>query len=72
MDNDRITGFRAVHPGEVLGEELKERGIKLQKKLFTILANSKKVCIFAFALSKKISIGKVNNIINNNRLRATA
>lgn len=29
MDNDRITGFRAVHPGEVLGEELKERGIKL-------------------------------------------
>lgn len=28
MDNDRITGFRAVHPGEVLNEELKERGIK--------------------------------------------
>ena len=29
MDNDsRITGFRAVHPGETLAEELKERGIK--------------------------------------------
>ena len=28
MDNDRITGFRAVHPGETLNEELKERGIK--------------------------------------------
>ena len=28
MDNDRITGFRAVHPGEILNEELKERGIK--------------------------------------------
>lgn len=32
MDNDRITGFRAVHPGEILNEELKERGIK-QKEL---------------------------------------
>lgn len=32
MDNDRITGFRAVHPGEILSEELKERGIK-QKEL---------------------------------------
>ena len=32
MDNDRITGFRAVHPGETLNEELKERGIK-QKDL---------------------------------------
>ena len=33
MDNDnRITGFRAVHPGETLAEELKERGIK-QKEL---------------------------------------
>ena len=32
MDNDRITGFRAVHPGEILIEELKERGIK-QKDL---------------------------------------
>lgn len=32
MDNNRITGFRAVHPGEVLKEELKERGIK-QKEL---------------------------------------
>ena len=32
MDNDRITGFRAVHPGETLNEELKERGIK-QKEL---------------------------------------
>lgn len=32
MDNDRITGFRAVHPGETLAEELKERGIK-QKDL---------------------------------------
>ena len=32
MDNDRITGFRAVHPGEILNEELKERGIK-QKDL---------------------------------------
>ena len=32
MDNGRITGFRAVHPGEVLNEELKERGIK-QKDL---------------------------------------
>ena len=30
MDNDsRITGFRAVHPGETLAEELKERGITL-------------------------------------------
>ena len=28
MDDDRITGFRAVHPGEVLNDELKERGIK--------------------------------------------
>lgn len=28
MNNDRITGFRAVHPGEVLNEELKDRGIK--------------------------------------------
>ena len=28
MDNDRVTGFRAVHPGETLKEELKERGIK--------------------------------------------
>ncbi|MBQ9865374.1 MAG: HigA family addiction module antidote protein [Bacteroidales bacterium] len=34
MDNDRITGFRAVHPGETLNEELKERGIK-QKDLAT-------------------------------------
>ena len=32
MDNDRTTGFRAVHPGEILNEELKERGIK-QKDL---------------------------------------
>ena len=33
MDSDsRITGFRAVHPGETLAEELKERGIK-QKEL---------------------------------------
>lgn len=32
MDNDNITGFRAVHPGEILNEELKERGIK-QKDL---------------------------------------
>ncbi|MBP5535633.1 MAG: HigA family addiction module antidote protein [Bacteroidales bacterium] len=32
MDGDRITGFRAVHPGETLNEELKERGIK-QKDL---------------------------------------
>ena len=32
MDNDRITGFRAVHPGEILNEELIERGIK-QKEL---------------------------------------
>ncbi len=32
MDNDRVTGFRAVHPGETLNEELKERGIK-QKDL---------------------------------------
>ena len=24
MDNDRITGFRAVHPGEILIEELKD------------------------------------------------
>ena len=32
MDNDRKTGFRAVHPGETLREELKERGIK-QKEL---------------------------------------
>ena len=32
MDNDRVTGFRAVHPGEILNEELKERGIK-QKEL---------------------------------------
>ena len=32
MNNDRITGFRAVHPGEILNEELKERGIK-QKEL---------------------------------------
>ena len=32
MDDDRITGFRAVHPGEVLNDELKERGIK-QKDL---------------------------------------
>lgn len=29
MDNDkRITGFRAVHPGETLAEELRERAIK--------------------------------------------
>ena len=32
MDNDRKTGFRAVHPGEILSEELQERGIK-QKDL---------------------------------------
>ena len=32
MDNDRVTGYRAVHPGEILNEELKERGIK-QKEL---------------------------------------
>ena len=33
MDNEeRTTGFRAVHPGEILDEELKERGIK-QKDL---------------------------------------
>ena len=32
MNNDRVTGFRAVHPGEILNEELKERGIK-QKEL---------------------------------------
>ena len=32
MDNDRTTGFRTVHPGEILNEELKERGIK-QKDL---------------------------------------
>ena len=29
---DRVTGFRAVHPGAILCEELKERGIK-QKEL---------------------------------------
>lgn len=32
MDNDRVTGYRAVHPGETLKEEMKERGIK-QKEL---------------------------------------
>ena len=26
--NDRRVPARAVHPGEILGEELKERGIK--------------------------------------------
>ena len=39
MDNDRITGFRAVHPGETLNEELKERGIK-QKDLATRIGMS--------------------------------
>ncbi|MBR1765901.1 MAG: HigA family addiction module antidote protein [Bacteroidales bacterium] len=28
MDEDRTTAFRAVHPGEVLDSELKERGIR--------------------------------------------
>jgi len=68
MDHDkRITGFRAVHPGETLGEELKERGIKQKDFAKTIgiqpshlneLIKGKRsfTTAFAMALEKELGI----------------
>ena len=67
MDNDRITGFRAVHPGEILIEELKERGIKqkdlaakigiLPSHLNELIKGKRSFTVeFAMALEKELGI----------------